>query len=182
MMEPVIYSDIWTDDEKHMFIKASYEHKLDFEAIQSKVVTKLTRQVIAYQRKLVEKLQLDPSHPNADLLKIWNVPEKQYKSWTDEEHTEFIKTIRLHGKNYDELDKALETRSRVQIRTHLASIVTQIRAKKDHPDSDLLEVLETPLKVHNPWTEEEHNTFVRVIEKHGKDFNKLVEAIPTRER
>ncbi len=57
-----------------------------------------------------------------------------------------------------------------------------IRKTKNHPDADLLEILEKPLIIRNKWTEKEKNAFVKATRKHGKNYEMIQKRVATRTR
>lgn len=57
-----------------------------------------------------------------------------------------------------------------------------IRANKNHPNSDLLKILEEPLIVIDRWTKQEHAIFAKAVEKYGKKYKLISDAVKTKTR
>jgi len=59
--------------------------------------------------------------------------------WTEEEHEQFLQTLKKHGKDYTQLEKDIPTRTLHQIRTHYNHYVA-----KNLDGRDLSDVLKSP--------------------------------------
>ena len=86
---------------------------------------------------------MDYSEDEEDTVKIIR------KRWTDEEERIFKQGLRDYGKNYNVINKLLETKSKIQILEKGRVLVKQIQMNPNDQDADLLPILDGPIV--NPW-------------------------------
>ena len=74
------------------------------------------------------------------------IKKRSFYSWDEEEVDTFVEVVRTHGKNYTAIQEVLQHKTRLQIKDFCRTYCKAIRADPSHSDSDLLSILEKPLK------------------------------------
>ena len=86
--------------------------------------------------------------------------------------------LKLHGKNMLKLQEHLPNRSRKEIKNKFRIYKKTLEKQKTSANSELMEILE---KEHEKfWKKEEKLLFEKGVKKHGVDFRKIHQMIPTR--
>ena len=66
--------------------------------------------------------------------------------------------------------------------SHAQALCSILSRNPQHPDIDMLKILEKRIKVNEPWTKEEHDAFVKATRKYGKDYQKILQEVETKTR
>ena len=94
-----------------------------------------------------------------------------FKQWTEKEHTDYVKAVRKHGKDFDKIMRDVKTKTRRQIFGHTEALCKSIRAKKNHPDAEILPILEQPLQKY--FSKKEHELYVKGVKQYGKNYSMI---------
>ena len=80
--------------------------------------------------------------------------------------------------------KALGTRTQAEVYNHVRVIVKQIRKRPHAVDPELITLIKTKptLPPKCKWTDQENQRFIEALREHGKDYDKIAEAIGTKTR
>ena len=74
--------------------------------------------------------------------------------WTQKEINAFRRAIKKHGKDYDKIQAVVKTKTRDQCRKYAGHTLARVISKGDHPNADLLNILEHSLNAPE-WTLDE---------------------------
>mmetsp|Transcript_28030 Transcript_28030/g.58432 ORF Transcript_28030/g.58432 Transcript_28030/m.58432 type:complete len:351 (+) Transcript_28030:114-1166(+) len=130
---------------------------------------------------------------------------ENFGRWTAKEHSLFLAAIRQYGRKWTKISKMLQTRTRVQVRTHAIKYYAKL-AKARKNDKKLMVEMEANYSyntfnvragsnracqnndrtkkalVQNSgrWKAEEHRLFLTAVCEHGRNWDKIAAFIETR--
>ena len=162
-----------------MLSKAVKKYRNDWQAISTTLKTKTPIQARMKVDYIFKCIKSNPKHEHAKYAKILKeISLEGKRRWTVSEQIKYNKALQKYGKDYSKIKKCLPNITHEQIRTRTAHLLLKIQEDKNHPDSNLKEVLE---KSHSRyWTQKEETTFVKMLKKHGKNYKLIQAAIPTK--
>ena len=88
--------------------------------------------------------------------------------------------MREFGRDYDTISEALGTKTSKQVMNACKNFWRKSTKTGEVIASDILSILKQPKEF--DWTEEENMRFVDAVRKHGKDYDKITEAVGTKSR
>ena len=82
-----------------------------------------------------------------------------------------MKGLRLHGRNFKEIEKMVPTKTRAKIKNHFYMLLKDLKKDPNHPQAALLPLIIEPI---NPrWTEAEHELYIKGVRLYHKDWDKI---------
>ena len=120
---------------------------------------------------------LNKSLADPDVLKILSARSRPTE-WTDSEHSEFIKAVRLHGRDWTKIAEMVSTRNYQGVKKYSVTVVKKIEADPNIEGADLIEVLRARTKP--KWTELEEKIFAEGVAQYGRSWNEIADMIGTK--
>lgn len=104
---------------------------------------KKTQEKASEQHQLQTQIQFQPKSPRlTELPKKKNMSKGRKTIWSEEEHNQFIKAVRLHGKDWKKISEQFTTKDLTQIRSHAQHFRSIVKKNPNFKDNDVLAILE----------------------------------------